>query len=291
MEWQQILYFRKVAQTQHITRSAEMLNVSQPALSRAIARLEEELNTPLFERKGRNIVLNQYGELFLKRVERAIQEIEEGKQEIQDLINPDHGKIRIAFLHSLGIEVVPEFIRSFRVQYPQVSFHLHQASMGQIVEQLKTGLIDIALFSMLEPIDEVHWEPLITEELFLIVSKTHPLANRTQIELQEIANEPFICFKQGYGLRTLTDTLCRQAGFTPDITFEGEEIATIAGLVAVELGVSLVPDVNVLDKSKISLLRVLDPACKRTIGLAWKEKRYLSPVARRFISFVKGHYI
>ncbi|QOS99365.1 LysR family transcriptional regulator [Brevibacterium sp. JNUCC-42] len=291
MEWQQMLYFRKVAQTQHITQSAEMLNVSQPALSRSIARLEEELNTPLFERKGRNIVLNQYGELFLKRVERAIQEIEEGKQEIQDLIDPDRGKVRIAFLHSLGIEVVPEFIRSFRLQYPQVSFHLHQAATEQIVEQLKTGLIDIALFSMIEPMDEVHWEPLITEDLYLIVSKTHPLANRTHIDLKEIANESFISFKQGYGLRTLTDTLCMQAGFTPDVTFEGEEIATVAGLVAAKLGVSLVPDVNVLDKSKISLLRVTNPTCKRIIGIAWKEKRYLSPVSRRFISFVKAHYI
>ncbi|WP_232699536.1 LysR family transcriptional regulator [Brevibacillus daliensis] len=288
MEWQQITYFRMVAKQEHITRSAEMLDVSQSALSRSISRLEEELGTPLFERKGRNIVLNQYGKLFLERVERALTEMEEAKREIQDLIHPDRGTISIAFLHSLGISYVPELISSFRTKYPDVTYHLHQAATDKIVEYIQDGMIDIAFFAQQEPLEKVHWEPLVTEELFLIVSKEHPLAKRREIQLKEIENEPFISLKKGYGLRTIADSLCNEAGFKPQIMFEGEEIATVAGLVAAKLGVGLVPNAYVLDKSNVSLLRVTHPICERTIGLAWRSDRYLSPVAKRFIAYVKN---
>src|SRR5579875_1786359 len=113
MEWHQIQYFQMVAETEHFTRAAEILSISQPALSRAISKLEEELGVQLFDRTGRNIVLNKYGKMFLQRVERSIQEIELGKQEIHDMIHPDHGTISLSFLHSLGISFIPGILKGF----------------------------------------------------------------------------------------------------------------------------------------------------------------------------------
>ncbi|MGE6259125.1 LysR family transcriptional regulator [Heyndrickxia sporothermodurans] len=287
MEWHQIQYFQTVAKTEHITRAAELLSISQPALSRSISKLEEELGVPLFDRKGRNIILNRFGKMFLHRVERSIKEIEIGKAEIQDAIHPNHGIVSLAFLHSLGISFVPKIVSSFQSLYPNVKFKLNQASSLHVLEQLELGEIDVALLSLHQEHKEIVREPLMVEELFLIVSIQHPLANRDEVDLKAIREEPFIAFKDGYGLRTITDDLCRQANFSPHVVFEGEEIGTVAGLVAAKLGVSLVPDLSILDKSKVKLIRVREPICKRTIGIAWKEGRYLSPVTKRFIHYVK----
>ncbi|MET3289021.1 UNVERIFIED_CONTAM: LysR family transcriptional activator of glutamate synthase operon [Brevibacillus sp. OAP136] len=291
MEWHQIQYFQTVARTQHFTRAAELLSISQPALSRSISRLEEELGVLMFERQGRTIVLNQYGQRFLQRVERAIQEIEIGKQEILDAIDPDRGNVSLAFLHSLGIEFVPELISSFQAHHPQVTFQLSQASSDVLLDQIRTGSIDIALFARMKPEDGIRWEPLLTEDLYIIVSNYHPLAAFDEVELKEIANEPFIALKRGYGLRNITDKLFKEAGVSPHITFEGEDISTVAGLVATKLGVSLLPGVKVLETMQVKPLRVTSPHCSRTIGIAWKEDRYLPPVAKRFLSFVTGKEI
>ncbi|MGE8207166.1 LysR family transcriptional regulator [Heyndrickxia sp. NPDC080065] len=288
MEWHQIQYFQVVAKTQHITRAAEQLSISQPALSRAISKLEDDLGVQLFDRKGRNIKLNQYGKMFLNRVERSINEIEIGKQEIRDAIHPDHGTVSLAFLHSLGISFVPEIVSSFQNKFPDVKFCLNQAATQNVLEQIQMGEIDVALISDIQNFKEIIWKPLLTEELFLIVSIQHPLAKFDEVDLNEISEEPFIAFKNGYGMRTIIDNLCDQAGFSPKVVFEGEEIGTVAGLVAAKLGVSLVPDMKVLDKAKVKLLRIKNPKCSRVIGIAWRQDRYLSPVTKRFIQYVEN---
>lgn len=288
MEWHQINYFQTVAKTQHITQAAEQLAISQPALSRSIAKLEDELGVKLFNRKGRNIYLNRYGEMFLKRVEQAIKQIEVGTQEILQDIHPESGTINLAFLPSLGMSFVPDILSTYRAKFPGVKFLLHQASNQEIFSQVKSGKVDLALFSLLEDDEELIWEPLITEELFLIVSKTHWLAEYDEVDLKMIENEPFISFREGYGLRTILHNFCLEAGLTPDIVFEGEDIGTVSGLVSANLGVSIVPNIEVLKKTKVKMIHVKKPICNRKIGIAHLKDGYLSPVTKNFIQYVKN---
>jgi DNA-binding transcriptional LysR family regulator len=290
MEWQQLEYFQMVARMEHVTRAAEQLKISQPALSRSIAKLEEELGVPLFQRQGRTLSLNRYGEMFLKRVNRAIQEITDGKQELQDLLNPSHGTVSLAFLHTLGTNVVPDLIGSFRTVFPQVNFQLYQNNTHAILDQLERGDIDFCLSSPTVTRPGIRWLHLFTEELFVFVPNDHPMADRESIDLHEMSEEPFILLKPGYGLRSISDRLCAEAGFTPRATFEGEEVATVAGLVAAKLGVAILPDVVGVDKTKLAKVRVRTPSCRREIALAWLEGRYMTPVAKRFQEFVVDHY-
>lgn len=288
MEWHQINYFQMVAKTQHITQAAEQLAISQPALSRSIAKLEDELGVKLFNRKGRNIYLNRYGEMFLNRVEQAIKQIEVGKQEILQDIHPESGTINLAFLPSLGMSFVPDILSTYRSKFPNVKFLLHQASNQEIFSQVKSGKVDLALFTLLEADDELIWEQLITEELFLIVSKNHWLAEYDEVDLKMIENEPFISFREGYGLRTILQNFCLEAGLTPDIVFEGEDIGTVSGLVSANLGVSIVPNIEALKKTKVKMIHVKNPICNRKIGIAHLKDGYLSPVSRNFIQYVQG---
>lgn len=286
MEWNQFEYFKMVAKMQHITHAAERLSISQPALSRSIAKLEEELGFPLFDRRGKSIVLNRYGQIFLQHVERAMQEIAEGQQVVHDLLHPDHGNISLSFLHSLGSNMVPGLISKFLTSNPNIQFKLYQNATNFLLAQLDAGEIDLCLCSPVATKEQFQWEPLFAEELFVIVPTGHPLASRSSIELKELKNEPVITFKQDYGLRILTDHLFQEAGLHPFITFEGEEIITVAGLVEAKLGVALIPHVFGLDNINISFLPISKPKSQRIIGIAWTKGRYLSPAAQKFKDFV-----
>ncbi|GMA60072.1 LysR family transcriptional regulator [Alicyclobacillus fastidiosus] len=279
MDWSKLEYFRTVARTQHFTRAAELLSLSQPALSRAMASLEQELGTTLFDRQGRNVVLNEYGKTFLEYVEKALRTMDEGKTKIQEMLGVSNRSVSLAFLPTLGLGYVPQLVKEFNRDHPDVQIQLWQNPHETIIKQLKTGDIDLGL--CLSPVKEsnLDWRELFSEELYVIVPTDHRLASKDFVQLTDIADEPFIGMKHGTGLRIVMDELFDQAGFSPRIAFEGEEVPTIAGLVGAGLGVSLTPYWSGLDLSSVRLLRVSEPVCRRTIGIAWVADKELSLVA------------
>lgn len=291
MEWNQLEYFKTVAEMQHFTQAARKLAVSQSALSRSIAKLEEELGFPLFERCGKKISLNSHGQIFLGHVERALSEISKGRQSIQDLINPEHGTVSLAFLHSLGSNIVPNLLGKFRQRYPKVEFKLSQNGTSFLLNQLIIGEIDLCLCSPMSNRGSIEWIDLFSEELFVCVPLNHRLAACKQIALLEIKDEPIITFKKDYGLRILTDQLFQAEAIQPLIKFEGEEIMTVAGLVEAQLGVALIPHIAGLNNENIVFIPISAPQCSRTIGIAWNKNRYLSPVAKRFKDFVVASFL
>lgn len=290
MEWNQLQYFQAVAQLEHFTRASETLSVSQPTLSRAIARLEEEIGVPLFDREGRTVSLNRYGQIFLNRVNRGIQEITDGIEEIQKLVDCSDGSISLGFLPSQGSSLVPDLLRLFRKDYPTIRFQLYQNITNNILDQLENSKLDFCICTEPYSHKNVQWIPLSTEELFVIVPKEHPLAQKSIIKLKDLSEESFITFKRELTLGEMTDGFFKEAGFIPKVTFEGEEVGTIAGLVAANLGIALIPHSKGLDMTEIAQLRISEPICQRVIGLAWIKNRYMSPAALQFREFVEKYF-
>ena len=283
MELQQLEYFRIVARTEHVTQAAEEVGITQPALSRAIARLERDLGVALFDHRGRSVKLNRYGEAFLRHVDRALGAIDEGRRELVDLSDRDAGVIAFGFAHALGTRVVPDLIASFRQQHPRARFQLLQNASHIILDDLQAGQVDLALVSPIPPANErIETIDLASEELFLVVPHDHRFAKRRTVRLAELRDDSFVCLRQGYGLRTLTDQFCAQAGFAPKIAFEGEEIATLRGLVAVGLGVAIIPAESSPAESTPPQLRISEPVCRRSIGLMWEPGRYQPQLAQQF---------
>ncbi|MBP3040218.1 LysR family transcriptional regulator [Bacillaceae bacterium Marseille-Q3522] len=286
MEWQQLEYFQTVARLQHMTLAAKALAITQPALSRSISRLESELGVPLFERSGRNIILNRFGQLFQKRVVRILKEYKEARLELENLLSPEHGEVALGFLHTLGVHQIPDFIRSFRKIYPSIQFQLHENSSQKLLEMLLKGEIDLFMGSLLEANQQIQWTPLWKEELFLMVPNGHRLAGVKKINLEDIRNEPLISYKKGFGLRTIVDDLLVEANIHPPIPFEGEDSHTIAGLVTAGLGITFLPNTKGLDLSGITLLSIQHPKCHRIIGIATMKERMLAPPTEKFHKFV-----
>lgn len=288
MDLLQLRYFQKVARLEHMTKAAQELQIAQPALSMTIARLENDLGVPLFDRQGRQIRLNAYGKAFLSKAETALRALEEGRCEIAEMSGLEHGQI------SLAVTTLTRFSKllgSFLSVHPNVSFRVIQAPTEESKTQLlESGEIDFC-FSY-HPFEQpkVCNLPLFTEDIVLAVPFSHRLASRKSISLHEVAHDSFVSLKAGYSFRGITDECCRKAGFTPNIVCEGDEPAALEGLVRAGLGIAFLPAAAKQEDTSFHLLDIEEPVCQWTLYLTWVEQRYLSQAAREFHNFVVRLY-
>jgi LysR family transcriptional regulator, transcription activator of glutamate synthase operon len=285
VEIAQLRWFVEVAEGRTVTAAAAALHVSQPALSRGLARLEHELGAPLFDRIGRGLRLNTNGQALLDAAKRALNALDTAAHAIGAASDPTTGTVRLAFLQTIGTEFVPALLSGFRTRYPKVEFVLRQGGSENNLRQLLDGDIDVVLTA--GPLDYagVEWQPLVDEPLVVVVPTGHRLARRKRVALAEISDEPFVAFAHTRGLRAITDKLCQEAGFTPRVVFEGEDPTMLRGLVGARCGVALVapapgPTPGIVE------LPVSVPRCHRTIGIAWYPEHYAPAVVRTFREYV-----
>ncbi|PTL37742.1 LysR family transcriptional regulator [Alkalicoccus saliphilus] len=287
MDEQQLRYFVTAAEMEHITKAAETLSVSQPALSRAVTRLERELGAPLFERHGRSVSVTSFGKEFLKRSRRILQEFDAARQDALDLQAPDRGKISLGFLHTLSTGLIPDLLAGYKARYPDVHFILGQGPSHTLLEQLEDGVFDLCLTALPEFSSKVSWEPLWEEELFIILPAGHPLAEKERLNLSDIQKDPFIHLKQGYSLRRSVERLFREAGLPLSFAFEGDEADTVAGLVGAGLGVSILPAQQTADPSQVVQVPIAFPRALRTIGLSRIQQTSASPAVQAFAEYIR----
>ncbi|MCS7462022.1 LysR family transcriptional regulator [Paenibacillus doosanensis] len=289
MELLQLKYFQAVARQEHMTRAAKELAVAQPALSQTIARLESEAGVPLFDRQGRQIKLNPFGRAFLKHIDRALADIEDGLREVKDLAGMERGHISLGVM---ATQILGDLLKAFGAEHPQVKFRVHQHSLQTMVERLHSGELDLCIASMPIEYPGIRWQTLMYDEIILIVPYEHPLAGRSSVRLDELAGETFINLKSGNNLRDWTDAYFERAGIQPDIAYEIDEPASVRSLVKAGLGISFSTMLNLRfwDHTSVMPLRIAEPVCRRPIGLAWKEDRYHSMAARSFREFVQSFF-
>ncbi|MBN6888331.1 DNA-binding transcriptional LysR family regulator [Cytobacillus horneckiae] len=284
MELLQLRYFQKVAQMGNMTKAANELMVSQPALSKMISRLEENLGAPLFHREGRSIRLNDFGQVYLERVNRIFLEIEEGERQLQDMIA---AKSRVTSVSIALPHILPFFIVEFMKRNPDVHIKQHSGSASMMKKQLESGQVDFCI--SMSPIigEDIEWMTLLNEEIFLSVPPEHHLAGRTSIELHEAADEIYINRPTGYEFRDLTDEFCKQAGFVANTPIELEEAGAILRLIELGLGISFTPQLSLLQQAlpRTVQIPITSPVCRRTIGLAWNKRRYFSEASTEFRNF------
>ncbi|QGV77029.1 LysR family transcriptional regulator [Streptomyces ficellus] len=269
MEIRELQWFAALAESQHVTAAAERLNISQPTLSRAIARLERRVGVPLFDRHQNRLRLNKYGEVFRAHALRAIGEIDGAEQRIASLVDPDRGTVALGFLHSYGTWLVPGLLAGYRAIAPATRFELRGAAADTVVDDVRRGRLDLGLTSPRPAGDDLDWTPLQQEPLCLLVPTGHRLARRRAVEAAELADEDFLALQPVYGLRQVADRLCAGAGYAPRVIMECTELSTLRELVAAGLGVAVVPikgsPSGTGDRAVAVPLK--DPQAQRTIGL------------------------
>lgn len=289
MELLQLAYFRAVAQLEHMTRAAEHLNVTQPALSRAIARLEREVGVPLFDRQGRGLRLTQYGTAFLEHVDRVFQELDDAAAELRDMGGLERGSVSLA---AGALHWLPEVLEPFLTVHPAVRFRLSRQSLPELVRLVEDGEVDYCFLPNVPLSARATWCHLRTASIMLMVPSSHRLAGRVRVELGELAGEEMILGKPGDILRETMDDYFRQAGIRPRIASEVDEPAAVEDFVAAGLGVEFIPILLKPSPPHSLTVRVAitNPSCELALGLAWNRDRYLSLAARAFRDHVISHF-
>ena len=281
-------HFQAVAEGSTVTDAATRADLTQPALSRALGRLEREVGAELFQRVGRALALTPAGRVFKEHVDGVLDAYDRAQRAVAETVDPGTGVVPLAFLHTLGTWLVPPLLSSFRERFPQARFELRQHGEGELHRELLEGTADLVITSEAPDDPLVAWRRLLVEPLRLAVPPRHRLARRRRVRLAEVSDETFILLRRGYGLRATTERLCEQVGFSPGIGFEGEEVDTLRGLVTAGLGVSLLPPPQAATfppsaaESAVPHLEITDVEASRDIGLAWLAGRSLPPLSDGF---------
>ncbi len=282
----QLDYFRAVGQFQHVTKAAQHLGISQPALSRAIAALEADIGIPLFEHRRRSVRLTENGEVFLSYIERAFAVVEDGFEALRDLNEPGRGKIKIGFVRTLGLGFIPQLIRLFREKYPNVQMALIQNNSVGLETSLKNGELDLIFVTQIADTKACLFEKLASQEIRLVVPANHKYANRESVTLDELKDESFICFQEGHALRDTFNRIFQSAGFKPNISFECDDGSYLVGFVTAGLGLALMPP-NSGDVVGAKAVKITSPDARRDIIIAWPTHRYINQSTVAFIEFSK----
>ncbi|MBY0123038.1 LysR family transcriptional regulator [Bacillus sp. S/N-304-OC-R1] len=293
MELRQIQYFMEVAKREHVTEAADALHVAQSAVSRQIFNLEAELGVDLFIREGRNVRLTPIGKIFLEHMEEAMNVIENARREVDEYLDPEKGTIRVGFPSSLAAYTLPTAISAFSRRHPDVKYQLRQGSYQSLIDGVIKGDIDMALLGPV-PKDEkkVLGNILFTEKIVALLPSKHPLADRKSIKLSQLRDDSFVLFPNGYILREITVKACQQQGFQPNVTFEGEDIDAIKGLVSAGLGVTLIPEITLIDSLPRHTVKisVIEPQVTRTVGVIIPTDREMLPTAKLFHEFLNEFF-
>ncbi len=286
MELRHLRYFEAVARHSHVTRAAAELHIAQPALSKQISQLEHELGVALFDRVGRNVRLTEAGEALLPHARAVMAQVEAARAEMAERIGLRKGRATVGAPPTVGNQLLPKVLALFNQRYSGIELRLHEAGVQTLLDLLETGLTDVAVVTL--PVDDENLTvlPLFTEEMVVAVWRGHHLAEREEITIRDLAEEPWVLSPENYELREAALSVCERAGFTPRVVLDGGQTDTLLRFVAAGLGIALVPRLAVQSLSDLVPLRVTDQQLVRSLGVVWRGDRVASPAARALREFL-----
>jgi DNA-binding transcriptional LysR family regulator len=261
MELTQLKYFMEVAQSCHVTRSAKRLHIAQPALSRSIHRLEEELGVPLFVSRGRGVALTRCGQYLLERITPAMEILEALPEDIAAVAGADNSTVHmsVAAASALVTESIIKYRESNRVNF-------------RLAAGADPALADISVYTQKRGAEHpAEHCRVFTEKIFLAVPSHGKYAEASSVRLSDMAEEEFICLSGTMELRSICDSFCRAAGFSPRIGFESDNPAAVQNLVAAGFGVGFWPEHSWgrFHPGGAVLMPVADVACSRDIVISY----------------------
>lgn len=282
MELRQLRYFLDIAETEHLTQSAQNLFVTQSTLSHGLRQLEEELQVQLFERLGRGLRLSQAGAEFRSYATRALKEIETGRMALSELTGLRSGRLTLGAIPTFLNTVVPVTVADFSRAYPGVAIEVRELRAGPIEEQLRSGELDLGIAFHPTTHAEIETEPLFDERLLLVVAPSHPLATRRSLALKALAGVPLALLPRSFATRRLVDASLHEAGVEATVRIEMASVESL--LVVCRHGdvASIVPERAARLAPDVRAIALTAPQVVRHAGILWRRGASRSAAAREF---------
>ena len=278
-------YFCEAAKCGKVTLAAERLHVSQPAVSKTLRSLEEELSCELFYSTPQGIRLTEAGERFQKKISSALELIDDAVNELQSEASESQKTLRIVSF--LRFAFLPDIYLGFQKKYPSISLEIKHAAFGAALRDADYDIAILPENCLSSTQDSIC---LLKDELMLAVPSGHPLSGRDEIDLKEAESYPFVVMGSNAPARIYLESACAEAGFRPDIAVECDDTATYYKFLRAGYGISMISSHNeVKDTSDLSLISIRSPRCSRSIYLAWPKGERASKKRNHFINFCKDY--
>jgi len=275
----ELRYIVAVAREKHFGRAAEACFVSQPTLSVAIKKLEEELDVKLFERGANEVSVTPLGEEIVRQAQSVIEQAANIKEIAKRGKDPVSGPLRLGVIYTIGPYLLPDLVKQAIDRVPQMPLMLQENFTVKLLEMLRTGELDCAILAEPFPDAGLAVAPLYDEPFMVAVPSTHPLAKRKNVSAEELKKETMLLLGTGHCFRDHVLEVCPEyARFSSDAegirkSFEGSSLETIKYMVASGMGVTVVPQLSVPKDAQphVRYVPFTDPVPTRRVVLAWRR--------------------
>lgn len=296
MDVRQLRQFIAIAEAGSLTRAAEQLGMAQPPLTMSLRKLEEELGAPLFTRHVRGVHLTTAGHAILSPAIDIVRRLNDLRQSVTDTGAGQRGRLRIGFVGSASYSFLPRLVREFRAQYPLAELLLEEMASQQAVLRVENGTIDLGIIRLPMLQDaKVALITATTEPMMLLVPLDHPLAARSNVDLEACADEDFIMYDlaTAANMRAVSIVACQEAGFVPRVVQNVAQIHSLIALVESGMGIAIVPASvrrTSPERGRFLPLRRRGRSIDSTLGIVVGPDQP-APVARRFCAVARAESV
>jgi DNA-binding transcriptional LysR family regulator len=277
--------FVEVARRQGFTRASEALHVTQPAISKVVKALEDELGTPLLHRERRRVRLTEAGRIVLERAQGVLDSLRVIEEEVVELAALRRGRLRLGMPPIVGVTFFPPLLAEFHQLHPGISLELREEGSHHIEALVRDRELDVG--AVVLPTDEKAFGtlPFVRDELRAVLHPSHPLARRRSLSLAQLADTPFVLYRPEFALHGHILDACRRAGFNPAVVSESSHWDFIVAMVAANIGVALLPQTICLrlDRRQVRAIRMSEPTIPWNVALIWRKDRQLPPATRAWL--------
>jgi DNA-binding transcriptional LysR family regulator len=275
MDTQALTAFVEVAESGSFSRAGETLHLSQPAISKRIAALEQQLDRPLFDRVGRSITLTDAGRTLLPYARRVLQDVEDGRRALSHLSDKVSGRLSIGTSHHIGLHRLPPVLREFTRLYPGVDLDIHFMDSEIACQSVLAGKLEIGIVTLpTQSLPSLEMRLIWPDPMTVVVAPEHPLALRKRVKLTELAEHPAVLPDEATYTHRIIKTELQKHGIEPHIRLATNYLETLKMLVGIGIGWSVLPR-SMLDGT-IRALNVSGLDMQRDLGVVWHQRRTLS---------------
>lgn len=294
MNLNQLATFRRVVETKNFTRAAEALHLTQPAVTQQIQALEDELGERLFDRMGRSVYVTQAGQILNEYAARILDLFAECRTAMADLKGLTRGRIAIGAGLTLSIFMLPEILRPYRSEHPEIEIAVSTGTTRQVMELVLANTVDVGLVTGPTSHPDLVIATLYEDEMVLMVYPEHPFARKGQIVPEELNDAPLIFFESGSGYRAFLEQVFQQNGISPRVHMELDSIEAMKRMAEVGLGITIIPAMSAREEvASGSLIPVAIKSIgplKRSTTLVYRRDKYISSSMSAFFAILEKHY-
>lgn len=281
-------YFVEVVKQGGMTKASKSLYIAQPTISKAIKDIEAEMAVPLFDRSKRNLVLTDAGKIFFNKCKEIISLYDNLPTEINSLYGLETGHINISMSAVMSMRKFIGVLGDFHQLYPNITYNLIESG-GKTTENLiLNDEVDIGVTTL--PVDHHLFESisLNKEDLRVVLYREHPLAYKTKIKMEELAEENFILFNEDFYLNDKIIENAKNAGFVPNMASQISQWNIIENLIINKLGITILPaTISELLNDDVKMIQLENANTEWELGVVWKKDKRLSHATNKWIEFLK----